>query len=451
MKQKLTILFLVLAAAIATIAQQADIREQIVGGQQAAIAVPDLRGTGGAEKVMNAFNQTLFSEIQNAGVFKMVSKSSMPLTTPQQPGDFKADRPANQQGLALADWANPPVNANYLAMGYTSVVEGRLVLSGWLLNVQQPNAQSAQLIGKRYFGSLDEDGAKAVAREFAADILQQFGVKSLAGTRVFFVSDRTGTKEIWSMDYDGNNQKQFTSYRNTSIMPSVSPDGTKIAFTSFLRGQPEILVHSTETARKLPFYNQNASMNANADFTPDGSKVVFSSTASGQYAQIYAANADGSNLQRLTNVRAVEVTPKINPKTGNEIVFVSGRSGTPQIYRMNMEGGDIERLSSGEGEAVQPAWHPEGRFIAFASTRGFEPGNYNIFIMDVATRQVVQLTHGAGRNENPQWAPDGRHLVFSSRRGDGFQIYTMLADGTQVQKLTSRGNNTQPVWAKGVN
>jgi TolB protein len=353
-------------------------------------------------------------------------------------------------GLALSDWANPPANANYLTIGYASVVDGRLVLSGFLLNTQQPNVQAGQLLGKRYFGSLNEDGAKQVAREFAADILGQFGIKSLAGSKIWFVSDRTGHKEIWSMDYDGANQRQFTSYRSMCIIPSVSPDGSMISFTSFLRGQPEILIHSTETGRRLPFYNQQASMNATADFTPDGRQVVFASSASG-YAQIYIANVDGSNLRRLTNVRAVEVSPRVNPKTGNEIVFVSGRSGLPQIYKMNMDGGDIERLSSGEGEAVQPAWHPDGKYIAFASTRGFEPGNYNIFVMDVATRQVVQLTHGVGRNENPQWAPDGRHLVFSSRRGKGFQIYTMLADGTQVQQLTTSGNNTQPVWAKGTN
>ena len=83
-----------------------------------------------------------------------------------------------------------------------------------------------------------------------------------------------------------------------------------------------------------------------------------------------------------------------------------------------------------------------------AGTRGFEPGNFNIFIMDVATREVVQLTHGAGRNENPTWAPDGRHLVFSSRRGSSTQIYSMLADGTDVKPLTTQGQNTMPVWSK---
>jgi TolB protein len=306
------------------------------------------------------------------------------------------------------------------------------------------------VIGKLYFGSLDDTGARKVAREFAADILKQFGAQSLLGSKVFFVSDRTGHKEIWSMDYDGSNQKQLTSYRSISTFPAVSPDGTKVAFTSYAQGTPKIFIHSTDTGRKLPFYNQAASMNAPGDFTPDGKLLMLYSTAAGGYSQIYSANIDGSNLKRISYDRTIDVEPKVNPKTGNDIVFVSGRSGLPQIYRMNMDGADIVRLTNGEGEAVNPSWSPDGQRIAFAWTRGFEPGNYNIFIMDVASRNTVQLTHGAGRNENPVWAPDGVHIVFSSKRGRGNQLFTMLADGTQVKQLTTQGNNEKPVWAKAV-
>ena len=98
-------------------------------------------------------------------------------------------------------------------------------------------------------------------------------------------------------------------------------------------------------------------------------------------------------------------------------------------------------------EAVNPSWHPDGQHIAFAWTKGYDPGNYNIFIMDVATREYVQLTHGAGRNENPTWAADGRHIVFSSNRSGSTQIWTMLGDGTQLRQLTTQGNNQNPVWS----
>ncbi|MDQ6665944.1 MAG: translocation protein TolB, partial [Acidobacteriota bacterium] len=145
---------------------------------------------------------------------------------------------------------------------------------------------------------------------------------------------------------------------------------------------------------------------------------------------------------------AIEVEPKVNPKTGNELVFVSGRSGPQQIFRMNTDGADVERVTNGEGEAANPSWHPDGQHILYAWTRGYAKGNFNVFLMDVASRQFDQLTFGAGKNENPNWAPDGRHLVFTSTRTGKPQLWTMLADGTQLQQLTNQGDNQFPVWGK---
>jgi TolB protein len=438
-------------------AQQSDVIIQIKGGARPTIAVPDLRGSGAAQPLMNAFNEVLYNDLDSSGLLKIVPKTMYPLQVPQQPSDFReppaaqSTRPGQQPpsggGTWLSDWSSPPVSATYLAFGYTAVQNNVFVLYGWLFNVGQPNVAQAQVLGKRYFGSPDEAGAKKTAHEFAADIIAQLGGTSLLGTKIYFVSNRSGHKEIWVMDPDGSNQRQISHFNSLSIMPAVSPDGTKIAFTSYARGNPAIFILSTDTGRRLPFYNQVASMNATPDFTPDGKQLLYSSTASG-WAQIYIANLDGSNLRRISNTRALEVEPKVNPKTGSDLVFVSGRSGPQQIYRMNMDGADVQRLSNGEGEASNPAWHPNGQILAFSWTRGFATGNFNIFVMDVATRNFNQLTYGAGRNENPTWAPDGRRLAFQSTRTGGEQIWTMLADGTQVKQLTTAGKNWTPVWAK---
>jgi TolB protein len=430
-------------------AQEGSIVIKIVGSQRPAVAVPDLRGSGAAQNFMGAFNDTLFGDLQASGLFEMKPKGLYPLQVPQRPDDFRQPpRPgASLGGLALSDWSSPPVQANFLTTGYTAEQNGQIVLYGWLFDVSQPNIVNAQVLGKRYFGSVDEAGARKVAHEFAADILAHWGATSLYGTKIYFVSDRTGHKELWSMDPDGSNQKQLTSFKSISIMPAVSPEGSKVAFTSFARGNPAIFILSTETGRRLPFYNQVASLNATPDFTPDGKQILYASSASG-YAQIYVANLDGSNLRRISSSRAIEVEPKVNPKTGNDIVFVSGRTGPQQIFRMNFDGTGVERLTNGEGEASNPSWNPDGQHIAFSWTRGYATGNFNVFLMDVATRQFDQLTHSEGRNENPSWAPDGRHLVFMSTRSGTHQIYTMLADGTQVRQLTTSGRNQTPVWGK---
>jgi TolB protein len=221
-------------------AQQSDVVIKLEGGARPAIAVPDLRGSGAAQPLMNAFNETLYNDLDASGLFKMVPKTMYPLQVPQQPSDFReqpasqltrpGQQPPNGGGAWLSDWSSPPVSANYLAFGYTAVQNNVLVLYGWLFNVGQSSVSQAQVLGKRYFGSPDEAGAKKTAHEFAADIIAQMGGTSLLGTKIYFVSNRTGHKEIWVMDPDGSNQRQISHFNSLSIMPAVSPGRHKNCF-----------------------------------------------------------------------------------------------------------------------------------------------------------------------------------------------------------------------------
>jgi len=197
--------------------------------------------------------------------------------------------------------------------------------------------------------------------------------------------------------------------------------------------------------RDLRFYNQVASMNSQPSFTPDGKQILYSSSA-GRCCRIFIANLDGTGFRALTSSSFIDTEPKVNPKTGQQVVFSSGRSGPEQIYMMNIDGGDVQRLTDGTGEASNPAWHPGGQIVAFAWTRGFAAGKFNVFVMDVASRKYNQLTHDEGKNENPSFAPDGLHLTFMSNRTGSSQIWTMLADGTQGRQITRQGINYSPVW-----
>jgi TolB protein len=437
------LLLTALALLGSAIALAQDIQTWITGaGGKPALAVVDFRGAG-TQPFMAAFNSTLFDDLQGSGLFDMKSKSLFPLNNPQRPEDLRPED--NNQGYALADWAGSPTNASHLVFGYTAAQNGALVLYGDVYDTRQTNPQSAQLLAQRYAGSLDEAGAIHVAHEFANDIIQKFGgAGSLLGSRIYFVSNRTGNSEIWAMDWDGNNQKQLTNLKSISIMPTVSPDGSRVAFTSYAKGTPRIMMVDTLTGRLLPFYNQEASLNANASFTPDGKDIYYSSTAAG-LPQIYVAALDGQGFRRISHRDAIEAEPKVNPKNPALLLFVAG-PGPQQIYEMNNEGVGVERVTNGEGEASNPSWHPDGQHIAFSWTRGYAKGDFNVFVMDIGTRQFVQLTHSEGRNENPVWAPDGRHLVFASTRTGRSQIYTMLADGSQVKPLTTQGTNRFPVW-----
>ena len=418
------------------------------------VAVPDFRASGAAAPLMAAFNTTVANDLQGSPVINFIPKTLYPVQVPQQPSDLMAGvAPPSRgavsiQGNRLTDWSLPPVTANYLGIGYGAEDRGMFVAFGWLYSTSPTlsSLQQAQVFGKVYTASLDQAGAVDAGHRYAADILAQFGGKSLVGTRIVFVSDRSGSKEIWVMNWDGTDQRQLTHYGSISSFPSASPDGRIVAFTTWAGGSPMIQMFSLDTGRKLPFYNQRASVNTSVTFTPDSKRVIFSSTAAGGPAQLYMTNVDGSNFHRITASGAIEIEAKINPKTGTDLVDVSGRSGLPQIYQMSLEGTDVRRLSAGTGEATNPSWNPDGAHIAFAWTKGFEPGNYNIFVMDVSSQQTTQLTANEGRNENPTWAPDGAHIVYASKRGRQSQIWVMNADGTGKHPLTRTGSNEKPFW-----
>jgi TolB protein len=413
------------------------------------IAVPNFRGAGSTQACMAAFNETLWDDLENSGYFKLIPRSLYPIIIPQQPSDLRegsAQTPSSHES-SMGDWSKPPASTNYLVFGYGAVQNSVFVLRGWLYDLGRPLV-NAQMLGNTYFGpAVDEVSARKIAHQFAADIITTFGGTPTIGTHIYFVSDRTGHKEIWVTDPDGSNQKQITKFNFIANFPAISPDGLKLAFTAWPADHqtPRIFVFSTDPVRDLHFSNQLSSVNGTPSFTPDGNQIVYSSSPGG-CCRIFIAQLDGTRFRSISGPGAIEAEPKINPKNGAEIVFTSGRSGPQQLYRMNIEGGDSERLTPGIGEASNPSWHPNGQTIAFAWTKGYATGNFNIFTMDVASRVYTQLTHNEGRNENPSWAPDGVHIVFASNRTGSFQLWTILADGTQLRQLTRIGKNISPVW-----
>ncbi len=411
---------------------------------QPAMAAADFPGWGDSQKYTATFNETVWQDLEESGFFRVAPKTLYPKSVPQQDADLFSS------AAAMKQWSSPPVSADYLAFGHAESQLGLFVIRGWLADL----GRGASVFGGRYFGPADETGARKTAHEFAADILRQFGIQPLFGSSIYFRSKRTGHTEIWSMAPDGSGQKQITWLGNILLSPAPSPDGSRIAFTSYadrVGENPKVFLFSVDPARRLPFRSHDKSYTPS--FTADG-KILFSThpRSARDCCQMFAANVDGSGPQPIAGPGANDIEPKANPKNPQEVVFVSGRAGLAQIYRLTSGGGDPERLTFGEGQATNPAWSPDGKFIAFAWTSGFAPGRFNVFLMEVAKQTYTQLTRGAGTNEHPSWAPDGAHIVFDSDRTGSSQIFTMLADGTHVRQLTGtrqgEGANDMPVWGK---
>lgn len=379
------------------------------------------------------FNDTLWNDLDNAGIFDLVSRSFYPPKPPLEPEDVK-----------LKTWTDPPVETQLLVFGKAEVINANLVVTARLFDVK--NSANPGVLAKRYVATLSEISTREVAHRFANEIIQTVGggIPGINLTRIAFTSRRTGHPEIWVMDYDGFNQRPITSSGTQSLTPRWSPDNTKLAFTSYALGNPDIFIFSLETNRLIPFPRYKG-LNTTPAWSPDGKKFAFCSSMSGD-PELYVSDPSGFNLQRLTFSPGVDISPVWNPKTGNEMAFVSDRSGSPQIYIISADGTNLRRLITGGGDASAPSWSSNGLLIAF-NWRVSDTGTYDIYVVEIATGRIIQLTHDAGRNEHPTWSPDGRHLVFESTRGGSREIWTMLADGTNPKQLTQKGENWNPNWS----
>jgi TolB protein len=382
------------------------------------------------------FDQTLFSDLQNAGIFDMVSKSMAP---PLMPG--------SQADVQLAAWSAAPSSAEMLAFGTFSVNDGQLAVTGFLDDTKSP--QSPQVLGKQYSDAATEISARHIAHRFADEIIERLGgLPGIAETSIVYVSARGGNKEIMEMDYDGQDSRQITHLGTISLSPHISPDNSRIAFSSLGKTGWSIKMFSLELTRPVAF-NSPSGTTLSPAWSSNGSRLAFSSDRPAGDSEIYTSGPGGGDLRRVTNFRGPDVSPCWNPKTNAQIAWTSGRSGLPQIYIMDSDGANIQRMTDG-GYATSPSWSPNGQFLAFAWDRKYgpgAPGGQDIYIMDVASRRWIQLTHDAGRNDFPTWSPDGRHIAFQREGAGGSQIWTMLADGTEQQPLTHGGSYSEPNWS----
>jgi TolB protein len=285
---------------------------------------------------------------------------------------------------------------------------------------------------------------------------QQRGVQGVARTQIAFVSDRDGdsvlglvedrpVKEVYFADYDGANMRRVTVTRTLNLFPSWSPDGRAIGYTSFLSGFPDVVMsHLFEGRMTTPAGGSTSIHNSLSAFSPDGLRVVFNSNRDNS-SDIYVANVDGTNVRRLTSHPAVDTSPTWSPN-GQQIAFTSDRAGQPQIYVMGADGTGLRRLTY-ESYCDRPTWSPAPfNEIAYSSKTG--PG-HDIKVLDLATNEVRQITFGLGSNESPSYSPNGRHIAFTSSRGSGLkQIYTIDRDGANLRRLTSTGNNETPSWSR---
>ena len=410
-----------------------------LGVEKPRIAVADFAArVDTAKNHSGLFTQTVRDDLAFSGVVDLVSPSFYPTTVPTAPNE-----------LQKLTWTDPPLNANFVAFGNLTESASEVAISAWCFDVRSPSNEA--VVGKIYRGAPTDDQVRKFAHQFADEIISKLsgGFPGVGSTQIAFISSRTGTKELWVMDYDGANQHPLTRLGSISLTPRWSPDASRIAFTCFAPANSivsaQICMYSFD-AGKLVTFGRYKGTNSSPTWSPDGSQVMFSSSMQGAPA-LYVSDASGNRPKRLTFPGSGgDTSPAWNPKTGQSVAFVSDRAGLPQLYMMNSDGTNTQRVELPDmGYVIDPAWSPNGQLLAFSWRR--PSGNYDIYVMDVASRRLIELTRDQARNERPSWAPDGRHIVFESTRSGSRQIWTMLADGSQPHQLTLQGHNESPNWS----
>lgn len=340
-------------------------------------------------------------------------------------------------GRKDADWR--AMGADFVVMGEVNSDPAGLAVSGQILEV----ATNRTLPGRVYKGASGqlEDMALRLCDALVEDFTGEPGV---ARTKMAYVSDSTGRKEVYVTDILGRHPRQITKHRALAVSPRFAPDGNTLAYTSYHRGNQDLYLTDLRQGSQTTSISRRPGMNLAPAFTPDGNMVVTLSV--GGNPDLYLIDRRGKILSRLTERAGINVSPSISPD-GRTIAFSSDRSrgGHPKVYLMDLSSRHVRLLQNTIGECSEPSWSPKGDEIAFTGLVG---GSYQIFVSDRNGGNVRQVSSGGGDFESPTWAPDGRLIAAARKSGGRSQVCVLSKNGKDVRVLLNmRGNLTFPQWS----
>jgi len=401
------------------------------------IAIPALRHEGGdaaGYPLAKSLADSLGGALTFTGLFQVLNPN-MFLQDPQQMGTDLAD-------IKFPEWSF--LGADMLVRGSYRVSGGKLEVTFRLLDV----VNQSQIMKKSYLD--DATAVRQIVLRFADDMMLQLtGEPGIFNTRIAFVGDGTGHKEIYVADFDGFNQRRLTSDNSIDLNPEWSPDGKSLTFVSYKKGNPSqrenpnLYVMNLAT-KSVQILSQRPGLNITPAWHPQGGKLAVTLSVSGN-SELYLIDSRGQILEQLTKSFAISVSPSWSPD-GRKLAYVSNRTDKPQIYILDLAGNTSTRLTFEGDYNTSPAWSPRGDRIAFS---GFHEGRFDIFLISPNGNNLQQLTGGSGDNENPCWSPDGRMILFQSDRQGGTTLWVMLANGSDQRPLGLRlgGKHTEPAWS----
>lgn len=426
------------------------------------IALPSLQFVGATASATNfqAIGGEIFKVIENdltvSSFFQFVKPSSFledPSKTTIRPF------PGDANGFKFDAWKQ--AGAEFLVRGAFSISGNEISLEIYAYNV----AHAEAVLSKKYRGP--KNGGRRIAHTFCNDLLEALtGKKGSFLSKVVASSDRDGgnspagkIREIYVMDWDGEDIERITSHKSIALSPAWSPDGNKVAYTAFVQRSKtktrnaDLFVYDIFSGkRNIVSFRQG--MNSGANFSPDG-KYIYITLSQNATPDIYKLTAEGEMVSKITNGPhgAMNIEPAISPD-GKKIVYSSDRSGQPMLWTADADGSNPRRITFAGHYNATPAWSPDGKKIVFA---GWEVDHFDVFVMNADGSDIVRITQAKkpngkwSMNEDPVFSADGRLLIYTSNRTGNSQIYVSNLDGSEEHRITHDGYNYfKPKWSANI-
>jgi len=367
------------------------------GGKRMPVALPDCYVTGGDSSLAREIPETIAGDLAMTGLFDVIR------------------RDAYLERIGPSHFAGTPISfPDWKLIGAEAVVIGKVEGTGDRITVEMRLYDSTlgnMMAGRRYTGP--RNLVRRIAHRFANEVLYAFtGVRGVFDTEIAFTARPRGGrgKEIYIVGLDGKDLRQVTGNRSFNLFPRWTPDGKRIAFTSYRTGVPQIhlLDLAGGTDRVLVRYGNSKSPGS---FSPDGAFLFATMSVNGD-SDIYRVPMAGGDPEPVAKGWGIEVSPSVSPD-GTRIAFVSDRSGSPQIYVKEVASGPARRISRAGSYSSSPSWSPAGDRIAFTSLTG---GKYSIYTVRPDGADQREIVSGSGDCIDPSFSPDGRYLVYTFRK-----------------------------------